>query len=121
MNSHALYEAKNNNSIDCTKKRDVNVPNISEMEDTGLQDGVDIDAMLSASTLFQYSNMEFNNESNSTFINSTTSPSKYRSISIFTSPAVNSINYEVCSFKTQYSRISSIQICLKLKQELFVV
>ena len=34
------------------------------MKDTGLYDGVDIDAMLSVSTLHQYANMECNNESN---------------------------------------------------------
>ena len=57
MNSHTLSEANNHNSIDYTKKRDGNVSNVSEMEDTELQDGVDIDVMLPASTLHQYSNM----------------------------------------------------------------
>ena len=37
MNSHTLSEAKNNNSIDSTNKRDGNFPNVSEMEGTGLQ------------------------------------------------------------------------------------
>ena len=39
-----------------------NFPNESEMEDTGLQDGVDIDAMFYSSTLHQYENVECNNE-----------------------------------------------------------
>ena len=39
------------------------------MEDTGLQDGVDIDAMLYESTLYKYANMEWNNESNYPLMN----------------------------------------------------
>ena len=35
MNSHTLSEANNQNSIESTKKRDGNVPKISEMEDNG--------------------------------------------------------------------------------------
>ena len=57
MNGHTLSEAKYHNSIDSTNKRYENVTNISEMEDTGLQDGVDIDAVLPASAINQYSNM----------------------------------------------------------------
>ena len=60
MNSHTLYEAKVKNSKDFPKKRDGNVPNLSEKEDTGLQYGVDISAMLYAYTLHQYDNMEYN-------------------------------------------------------------
>ena len=48
MNSHILSESKNQNFIDFTKKLDGNVPNVSEMEDTGLQDGAYIDVMLPA-------------------------------------------------------------------------
>ena len=36
MNSQNLFEAKNQNLIYFTKKRDVNVPNISKIEDTVL-------------------------------------------------------------------------------------
>ena len=61
MKSYTLYEAKNHNSVYSTKKRSVNFPNVSEMEDSGLQDGVDIDDMLYQFTLHQYSNMECNN------------------------------------------------------------
>ena len=56
MNSRTLSEANNHIYVDSTNKRDGNVPNWSEMEDTELQDGVYSDAMLSASTLFQYDN-----------------------------------------------------------------
>ena len=56
MNHHTLSEVNNNNSIDSTKKRDGHFPNVSEIEDTGLQDGVDVDAMLYVSTNHQYSN-----------------------------------------------------------------
>ena len=47
MNIHNISETKNHNSIVYTKKRDGNVTNVSEMEDTRLQDCVDIDDMLS--------------------------------------------------------------------------
>ena len=52
MNIHTISEKKNQNRIDSTKKRDGNVPNVSEMEDSGLRDGVYIDIILPASTLF---------------------------------------------------------------------
>ena len=42
MNSHTLYENNNHNSIDYTNKSDEKFPNVSEMEYTGLHDGVDI-------------------------------------------------------------------------------
>ena len=61
MNSDTLSEANNHNFIDTTNKRNKNVTNVSEMKNTGLQDGVDIDVMLSESTLHQYSNTECNN------------------------------------------------------------
>ena len=61
MNCCNLYEAKNLSSIESAKKMNGNVPNVSEMEDTGFQDGFNIDAVLSASTLHQYANTEFNN------------------------------------------------------------
>ena len=46
MDSNTLSESNNQNYIDPKNIRDGNIPNISEMEDTGLQDGVDIDSML---------------------------------------------------------------------------
>ena len=45
MNSHNLYKAKKPSYLDYTKKKDGNVPNVSKIEDTGLQDGADIDAI----------------------------------------------------------------------------
>ena len=57
MNNHTISGANNNNTVYSTKKRDGNVPTISEIEDDGFQYGVDIDVMLPASTLHQYSNM----------------------------------------------------------------
>ena len=58
INSHTLSEEKNPNPIDSTKKRDGNIPNVSEMKYNVLKDGVDIDAMLYASTLHQFDNTE---------------------------------------------------------------
>ena len=49
MNSHTVSEAKNHNFIYSTHKSDENNQNRSEMENTGLQDGVDIDIILTAS------------------------------------------------------------------------
>ena len=57
MNIHTIFEANNHNSIDDTKKRDENVPNLSEMENNWLQDGVEIDVMLPASKIHQYYDM----------------------------------------------------------------
>ena len=74
MNSHAIYEAKNPNSIDDAKKIGENFLNVYEMEDTRLKDGVDIDDIFSASTLHRYFNMECNNESRSPFNNGKMSP-----------------------------------------------
>ena len=48
-------------SIDSIKKRDKNVPIVSEMEDTGLQYGVNIGAKFYASRLNQYVNIKWNN------------------------------------------------------------
>ena len=61
VNSHIIYKTKNQNSIYYTKKRDGNVTNVPEMEDTISHDGVDVDVMLPASKLHQYANMECNN------------------------------------------------------------
>ena len=74
MNSQTLSKANHTISIDSTKKRDVKFPNVSKMEYTGLQDDVDIDDMLSVSTLHQYVNMECNNEYHIPFINDKMSP-----------------------------------------------
>ena len=57
MTNNVLYEAKNMSSIYSKKKRDENIPNLSEMEDTELQDGFDSGAVFSASTLHQYANI----------------------------------------------------------------
>ena len=57
MNSHTLSEAKKLISLDYTKKMDGSVPNVSEMEDTVLQDGVGIDAIFPVSKLHKYSNI----------------------------------------------------------------
>ena len=46
MNSTTWYESIINNDMDYTKKRDEISPNRSEMENNGLQVGVDIDVML---------------------------------------------------------------------------
>ena len=69
MNSQNLFESMKKNYIDSTKKRAVNVPNVSEIKDNGLHDGVDIDVMLPASTLHQYVNMECNNDSHCALMN----------------------------------------------------
>ena len=57
MNIDTPSEANNHNYIDYTKKWDGNFPNASEMGDTGLQGGVDIDDILYTSTLNKYANM----------------------------------------------------------------
>ena len=57
MNSHTLSGENNKTSISSKKKRDGNFPNASEMGDTGLQGGVDIDDILYTSTLNKYANM----------------------------------------------------------------
>ena len=61
MKIYTLSEAKNENYLNSTKKRGGHVPNVSEMKDTVLQDGVDIDAMLYSSTRHSYTNVERNN------------------------------------------------------------
>ena len=93
-----IYEAKNQNSVDSTRKRDGNVPNISEMEDTGFQDVVEIGIMLPASTLHQHANTECNNYSHYPLMNCKMSSSKNISLSTLTSPSFTSRNDEVCSF-----------------------
>ena len=76
MNSHTLSDGNNQNSINYTKKGDENVPNVSETEDSRLQDGVEIDAILYSSTIHQYANMECNNESHPPLMNGKMSPLK---------------------------------------------
>ena len=56
MNIPTASEAKNHNSIYSKKKEEIS-PNISETQNTGLQDDVEIDVMLPASTIHQYDNM----------------------------------------------------------------
>ena len=60
MYSHIVFEANNQNSIDYNNKSDEIAPNIYEKDNTVLQDVVEIDVMLPASTLHQYDNMEYN-------------------------------------------------------------
>ena len=62
MDSHNISEAKKHNNIDSTKKWDENSPEVSEIENTGLQDGVEIDVMLPASTIHKQTNIECNND-----------------------------------------------------------
>ena len=76
MKIHTISESKNLSYIYYTNKRDGNVPNVSEMKDTGLQDGVDIDAMFYACKINQYFNMECNNESHYPSISCKIPPSK---------------------------------------------
>ena len=54
-------------------------------------------------------------------MNGKMSTSNNSSVSTLTSHSVTSINDEMCSLKTQYMRRSIIQICLKLKQEIFIL
>ena len=58
MNSHTVSEANNHKYIDYTKKSDENTHSIYEMENTWLNDGVDINVVLPSSKLHQYANME---------------------------------------------------------------
>ena len=85
------------------------------MENTRLQGGIDIDVMLPASTLHQYSNMYYNNEYHYPFMNGKIPTSKNSSILTSYSPSVNSTNEEVCSLQIpindeiKYSELSKIQ------------
>ena len=99
MKNHTISEAMNQNSIDYTKIRDVNVPNVSVMEDFGFQDGVCIDSILSASTLNQYANMICSNDSRSPSFYGKILPSKNSSVTKLTSHFVTSRSYEVCSIE----------------------
>ena len=56
VNSHTLSEANKLSSFNSTNKRDSEFSNVSETEDTGLQDDVDINDF-SASKPHQYSNI----------------------------------------------------------------
>ena len=94
-NSHTIYEAKNQNFIDSTKKGNRNVSNLSEMEDTVLQGGVGIGVILTSSTLHQYFNMGCNNESHYPLINGKITPSNNSSVSTLTSTSDNSRNDKV--------------------------
>ena len=60
--SHTIYDADNSSYIDSIEKINENAPNVSDTEDTVLQDSFDIDAMFSASTIHQHANMELNND-----------------------------------------------------------
>ena len=62
MRSHIISDSNNPNDLDSTNKMGEKVPNVSEVEYTGLQYAVDIGAMFSASTLLQYENSKWNIE-----------------------------------------------------------
>ena len=55
---HTLSAENDPSYIDCKNKRDGIVPNVSEMGDSGLNDGVEIDDMFYASKRNLYSNTE---------------------------------------------------------------
>ena len=92
MNIHTLSEAKNHNSVDSTKKIDENNPNRSEKENTGLQDGVDVDGMLPIPTIYLFANVEYNNEYNYLLVNSNISIPNNSSCYTLTSPSGTSKN-----------------------------
>ena len=100
---------------------DGDVPNVSEMEDTVLQGDVYIDVILPESTLHQYSNTECNNYYNSRLMNCKLSTSNNLSVSTLTSPYITSKTMKHVHYKIKYMIRSTIQNCLKLKQDLFVV
>ena len=85
------------------------------MEYTGFQDGVDIDVILTSSTLHKYASTEFNNYYHPPLTDSKISTSKNYSISTLTSPSVTSINDEVFLLqnpirqKIKYSDFSKTQ------------
>ena len=67
------------------------------MENNGLPDGVGIDVMLPASTLNQYSYMEYNNEHYNLLINGYISALNNSSVSTFTLASITSTNDKLCS------------------------
>ena len=69
------------------------------MENTGLQDGVEIDVMLPSSTLHKCANMEFNNKYDYSLMNGKMSTPKYSSVSTLNSTSLTSINYQVGSLQ----------------------
>ena len=58
MNIHTVSEANNHNFGKYIRRIDDNTCNIYEMENTVLQDSVDINVILPASTLREYANNE---------------------------------------------------------------
>ena len=62
MNSSNGSKSKNHNSIDYTNKRDEISTTRYLMENNRLTNSVGIGIMLTASTLNQYANMEYNDE-----------------------------------------------------------
>ena len=55
--------------MDSKKQMEGNFHKVCKMEYSVLQDGVNIDVMLNASTLHQYSNLEGNNDNNYLLMN----------------------------------------------------
>ena len=88
MKIQILFKAKDKNSVNYTKKRDGHVTNLYELEDTRLQDGVEIYAMIYASTLHQYYTMELNNESHPSLLMVKFHPKMFLPVSTLTSPSV---------------------------------
>ena len=97
MNIITVFEANNHNSIYSTKKIDEIYPYRSEIENTGLRDGVDIYAVIPLSTLNLYANMEYNNKHHKLLINGKFLTSNNSTVSTLTSPFITSTNYKVCS------------------------
>ena len=78
-------------------------------------------SMFSASTLHQYSNMEFNSDSHTPLING---KSHHQTVHKFQHSLHSLLVQQMMKYvpyKIQYTRISSIQICQKLKQDIFAV
>ena len=94
---------------------DENVPNVSEIENTGLQYCVYIDVMLPEYTLRQYSNMEYNNDFHSALMNGNMSTSNNSPVSALTPVSVTSRNDKVFSLQNpiheniKYSHLSKTQ------------
>ena len=85
------------------------------MKETGFQYGVDTDAMLSISTIHQYTNMEFNNAYHPPLMDVKMARSNSSSVSTLTSTSVTSKNDEVFSLQNpihdqiNYSYLSKSQ------------
>ena len=104
--------------MDYTKKRDEISTNRSEMENNGLQVGVDIDVMLPVYTLNKYDNIEYNNEQHNILMNCNISTSTNLSFSTLNSPSVTSINDKGCSLFSPIHKNIKYSYFSKKKQEM---